>query len=80
MKRALMALFLGLGMMGCAAGEDDPQPAPEVLPEQRQPPSQALSGQLQNPVGMNLGNVENLKGLDNVPAKQKPPLPEPEQK
>lgn len=79
MNRALIALFLGLGMMGCAAGEDDPETVPEALPEQRQPPSQALNGTLQNPIGMNLGNVENIKGLDNVPAKQKPPLPMPEQ-
>lgn len=77
MKRALIALCLGIGMMGCAAGEDDPNPVPEALPEQRQPPAQTLNGQLQNPVGMNLGNIENVKGLENVPAKQKPPIPEP---
>ncbi|MBS2014232.1 MAG: hypothetical protein JST00_15195 [Deltaproteobacteria bacterium] len=77
MKTALIAVFLGLGMIGCAAGEDDPQPVPEALPEQRQPPSQALSGQLQNPVGMQLGNIESVSGLDSVPAKQKPPIPEP---
>jgi hypothetical protein len=77
MKRALIAVFLGLGMMGCAAGEDDPGPVPEALPEQRQPPAQTLNGQLQNPIGMNLGNIESMKGLENVPAKQKPPIPGP---
>lgn len=78
MKRALIAVMLGLGMVGCAAGEDDPGQAPEVLPEQRQPPAQTLNGQLQNPVGMQLGAIETIKGLDNVPAKQNPPIPMPE--
>lgn len=79
MKRALIAVMLGLGMVGCAAGEEDPGPAPEVLPEQRQPPAQTLNGQLvQQPVGMQLGTIETIKGLDNVPAKQHPPIPMPE--
>lgn len=76
MKRGLIALFLGLGMMGCAAGEEDQLPPAEQLPEPRNPPSQTLSGNLQNPVGMQLGNIENIKGLDGL-TKTTPPIPEP---
>ncbi|MBX3188243.1 MAG: hypothetical protein KF819_14575 [Labilithrix sp.] len=77
MNRALCAVVLGIAMMGCAAGEEDPVPAPPAPEEQRDPPKQALSGDFQDPVGMKIGVVEGNHGLDRVPAKQRPPGPQP---
>jgi hypothetical protein len=82
MNRTLFAIALGLGvsLMGCATGVDDPvppAPAPEV---QRDPPSQALSGQLRDPQQQLLSAIEIDKGLSDVPFKQvhPGPLPTPE--
>lgn len=77
MNRALLAVVMGVVMVGCAAGEDDPVPGPVDPGVQRDPPAQTLSGDLQSPVGLQLGNIENNRNLENVPAKQKPPIPEP---
>jgi hypothetical protein len=82
MNRTLfaMAMGLGMGLMGCAAGVDDPlppAPAPEV---QRQPPSQVLSGTVQDPQQQLLGAIGIDNGLSAVPAKQvhNGPIPTPE--
>jgi hypothetical protein len=69
-----------MGLMGCAAGVEDPlppAPAPEV---QREPPSQVLSGTLADPQQQLLGAVAIDRGLSAVPAKQlhNGPLPIPE--
>jgi hypothetical protein len=77
MNRALLAVVMALGMMGCAAGEDDPVPGPVDPGVQRDPPAQTLAGQLQSPVGMQLGNIEENNGYGNVPVKQSPPGPDP---
>jgi hypothetical protein len=44
----VVAAVLGLGMMGCATDVDDPIVNPTDEP-QRDPPSQTLSGELQEP-------------------------------
>jgi len=80
MNRALFVLVvgLGMGMMGCAAGEEDtivPDPAPEA---QREPPRQSLNAQLRDPQGQLLSGIEINRGFENVPAKQKPPIPQPQ--
>jgi hypothetical protein len=82
MNRGLfaMALGLGMGLMGCAAGVDDPVPPAPAPEEQRDPPSQALSGELRDPQQQLLSGIEINKGLSDVPAKQvlQGPLPTPE--
>jgi hypothetical protein len=77
MNRALLAVVLGLGMMGCATDVEDELPGPPAPEVQRDPPKQALSGDLQDPIGMRIGSIENNTGLDRVPAKQRPPIPQP---
>jgi hypothetical protein len=79
MKRALfaMALGLGIGLMGCATGVDDPVPPAPAPEEQRDPPSQALSGDLRDPEQRLLSGIEINKGISDVPAKQAPPAPLP---
>lgn len=83
MKRALFAMVLGLGigLMGCAAGVDDPVPQAPAPEEQRDPPAQALSGELRDPQQQLLSGIETNDGFSQVPAKQlinKGPLPTPE--
>ena len=83
MNRALfaMALGLGMGLMGCATGVDDPVPPAPAPEEQRDPPSQALSGSLRDPEQRLLSGIEINKGFSDVPANQVPkgPIPTPEQ-
>lgn len=80
MNRALFALALGvvgLGMMGCAVGVEDPvlpTPAPE---EQRDPPQQALSGELRQPQLQEIVNIDNHSSILQIAAKQRPPIPQP---
>jgi hypothetical protein len=82
MNRALFAMALGLGMslMGCATGVDDPLPPEPARQEQRDPPKQALTGNLRDPQEQLLVAVEIENGLSDVPAKQiiPGPLPPPE--
>ena len=82
MNRALFAMALGLGMslMGCATGVDDPVPQAPAPEEQRDPPSQALSGELRDPQQLLLSGIEINKGFNDVPVKQvhPGPLPTPE--
>jgi hypothetical protein len=83
MKRALFAMVvgLGLGLMGCAAGVDDPvlpAPAPE---EQRDPPKETFAAQLRDPQQQLLSHIEGNEAFDRVPAKQTlipTPVPIPE--
>jgi len=61
---------------GCAAGVEDPQPGPTPDPEQKDPPAQTFSGELQetNPyVGVTQGGFGD--GVTNLPPRQKPPVP-----
>jgi hypothetical protein len=82
MNRSLFAMALGLGisLMGCATGVDDPVPQAPAPEEQRDPPAQALSGELRDPQQQLLSGIEINKGFDNVPVKQvqQGPLPTPE--
>jgi hypothetical protein len=79
MNRALFALALGLGMslMGCATGVDDPVPPAPAPEPQRDPPTQTLSGVLRDPQQLLLSGIEAKKGLGNLPAQQLPPSPLP---
>lgn len=82
MNRALFAMVLGLGMglMGCATDVEDPVPQAPAPEEQRDPPSQALSGELRDPQQQLLSGIEINNGLREVPVKQvlQGPLPTPE--
>lgn len=50
MNRWLMAAVIGLMVVGCAAGVEDPQPAPAPDPVQKEAPAQTFSGDLE-PIG-----------------------------
>jgi hypothetical protein len=73
MNRWVVAAVMGLLVVGCAAGVEDPQPTPEPPAPQKQPPTETFSGELadqQDSVG-SLGDA-----VKNVPPKQKPlPVP-----
>jgi hypothetical protein len=79
MNRAIVAMVLGVGMsvMGCATGVDDPVPQAPAPEEQRDPPSVALAGQLRDPQQQLLSGIEINDGFGNVPAHQAPPGPNP---
>lgn len=79
MNRALVAMVVGVGMsvMGCATGVDDPVPQAPAPEEQRDPPSVALAGQLRDPQQQLLSGIEINNGFGNVPARQVPPSPNP---
>jgi hypothetical protein len=83
MNRTLFAMALGLGMMGlmgCATGVDDPVPQAPAPEEQRDPPSQALSGELRDPQQQLLSGIGVNQGFSEVPVKMvhQGPLPTPE--
>ena len=82
MKRALFAIALGVGMslMGCATGVEDPVPQAPAPEEQKDPPAQQLSGELRDPQQQLLSGIEINKGFSDVPVKQvhQGPLPTPE--
>lgn len=82
MNRTLFVIALGLGvsLMGCATGVDDPVPQAPAPEEQRDPPSQTLSGELRDPQQQLLSGIEINRGFSDVPAKQvhPGPLPTPE--
>ena len=79
MNRALFAMVLGVGMglMGCATGVEDPVPQAPAPEEQRDPPAQALSGELRDPQQQLLSGIEMNDRLSGVPAKQVLPGPVP---
>jgi hypothetical protein len=47
MNRSVMWVVVGLLTTGCAAGVEDPQPAPEEPAPQKAPPSETFSGSLE---------------------------------
>lgn len=79
MNRSVIAIVLGVGMslMGCAAGVDDPVPQAPAPEEQRDPPSQSLSGELRDPQQQLISGIEINNGFGSVPAHQTPPGPNP---
>jgi hypothetical protein len=80
MNRVLFAVAVGvvsLGMMGCATNVDDPVPPTPAPEPQRDPPKQVFSAQLQSPEAALISQIGINDGTANVPAKQKPPIPEP---
>jgi hypothetical protein len=78
MKHVLFALVLGLGvgMVGCASDVEDPVPPAPAPEEQRDPPKQTLSDQLRDPQAQLISAISVDHGYENVPAKQKPPIPQ----
>jgi hypothetical protein len=82
MNRTLFAMALGLGMslMGCATGVDDPVPQAPAPEAQKDPPSVALSGALRDPQQQLLSGIEINRGFSDVPVEEVPhqPLPTPE--
>lgn len=75
MNRWLIAMVTGLLVTGCAAGVEDPQPAPPPDPVQKDPPAQTFSGELDdsNPYDSIASGLDD--GIPNVPPRQKPPVP-----
>jgi hypothetical protein len=69
MDRWLTAAVMALTVSGCAAGIEDPQPAPPPEEPQKAPPTQPLSGEVEE---QEVGNSDQLA---NVPPRQRPPLP-----
>jgi hypothetical protein len=65
-------------MMGCATDVEDPVPPTPAQEPQRDPPQQTLSGQLRDPQAQLISQIAVDHGYENVPAKQKPPIPEPQ--
>ena len=47
MNRCLMAAVMGLIVVGCAAGVEDPQPAPGPDPVQKEAPAQTFSAEVE---------------------------------
>lgn len=82
MNRTLFAMALGLGMslMGCATGVDDPVPQAPAPEAQKDPPSVALAGQLRDPQQQLISGIEINRGFSDVPVEVVPhqPLPTPE--
>ena len=60
-----------------AAGVDDPVPPTPAPEAQREPPKQTLSADLRDPEAQLISAIAINHGLEEVPAKQKPPVPEP---
>lgn len=83
MKRALFAVavgVVGLTLMGCATDVEDPVPPAPAPEEQKDPPKQALSGQLRDPQMQLISGLEVNRGLANVPPERvpaNPPIPQP---
>ena len=78
MKRALLivAVALGVGMMGCATDVEDPIPPTPAPEPQRDPPKETLSGELRDPQAALISQIGVDRGFESVPAKQRPPLPQ----
>lgn len=75
MNRWLMAAVIGLTVAGCAAGVEDPQPAPGPDPVQKPPPAQTFSEEvdtINDTARLGVGN-----GMPDVPEQQfeMPPMP-----
>lgn len=75
MTRLLAILTLSLTVFGCAAGTEDPSPAPTPDQPQRDPPAQTLSGTLDNPYQNAVGTVDEYRLPPEVPQLQAPPIP-----
>ncbi len=68
MNRWLMAAVIGLTVTGCAAGVEDPQPAPLPDPVQKQPPEQTFSGEIDSTTeAQRLGLGERLPAAPALP-------------
>lgn len=75
MSRWLIAVVMGLTVVGCADGVEDPQPAPPPDPVQKDPPAQTFSGELTNDPYALLSKNGIGQDVLNVPPRQKPPVP-----
>ncbi|MBX3204060.1 MAG: hypothetical protein KF764_03275 [Labilithrix sp.] len=75
MNRWVMAAVIGLTVVGCAAGVEDPQPAPGPDPVQKEPPAQTFSGELEE-----IDDLAKLGVQTGAPAtptmdREMPPMP-----
>jgi hypothetical protein len=75
MNRWLIAMVTGLLVTGCAAGVEDPQPAPPPDPVQKDPPAQTFSGELEEDPYDSIARTGLHDGVPNLPPRQKPPVP-----
>lgn len=75
MNRWLIAMVTGLLVTGCAAGVEDPQPAPPPDPVQKDPPAQTFSGELEEGPYDSIAQSGLDDGVPHVPPRQKPPVP-----
>jgi hypothetical protein len=71
---SVFAAVLGLGMMGCATDVEDPIVNPTAVP-QRDPPSQTLSGELEEPQDFELDELRRNLPSDLGP-RQPYPIPD----
>lgn len=76
MNRWLMVVVMGLTVMGCAAGVEDPQPAPEPEPVAKDPPAKTFSGELENPYDK-ITTVNDNNAVTNLPPRNRIPQPGP---
>jgi hypothetical protein len=74
MNRWLIAVVMGLTIMGCADGVEDPQPAPAPDPVQKEPPTQTFSAELTDNPYDGVAQGEFGGNVHNVPPLQKPPI------
>jgi hypothetical protein len=79
MNRSLLVIAVGLGLtiVGCAADVNDPIPPPPAVEAQRAPPEEQLNVELRDPAAALLGSVGIDSGLSGVPAAEPPVTPHP---
>lgn len=76
MNRWVMAAVIGLTVVGCAAGVEDPQPEPGPDPVQKVVPSQPFSGELHEISEMDkLGVGNGIPGAPELPNELPSPVP-----
>lgn len=79
MNRALFAMVFGLGMglMGCATGVEDPLEPVPAAEAQRDPPNERLSVGLRDPQQQLIDGIEVNDRFSDVPVMQILPTPIP---
>lgn len=69
MNRVLLAVVVGLSLVGCATSVEDPIVQPPEPEPATAPPTKAFSTQIDTTEG------ETASPYDHVPALQRPPIP-----
>ena len=70
----VIAFTTAVFAVGCAAGEEDPQPVETVEP-QHSPPAQIKSGEQKNPLGDIAGTVDEVRTDLELSPRQPLPIP-----